>query len=73
MTRFVLPPFIGSEQVTITLPDTSPACFNTSSTRDQRTASNSASPSRAASLGVPARALPWASRARLFSFWSLRA
>src|SRR6266566_9168963 len=36
---FVLPASIGSEQVTITLPDKSPACFSTSSIRDQCTAS----------------------------------
>jgi len=30
-TSFVLPAFIGSEQVTTTLPDRSPALFNTSS------------------------------------------
>src|SRR2546430_5914960 len=39
----------GSEQLTMTLPDTSPACFSTSSARDQCTASKSASASRAAS------------------------
>src|SRR5512136_2787830 len=33
----------GSEQVTITLPDRSPACFNTLSTWDQCTASSRAS------------------------------
>src|SRR2546423_11347205 len=47
ITRSVSSAFIGSEQVTMTLPDTSPACFNTSSTRDQCTASNSASASSA--------------------------
>src|SRR5260370_1409093 len=56
IARSVSSAFIGSEQVTMTLPDTSPACFRTSSTRDQCTASKSASASRAASLGVPARA-----------------
>ena len=40
--------FIGSEQVMITLPDRSPVCFNRSATRDQCTASNSASACRAA-------------------------
>ena len=67
------PAFIGSEQLTMVLPDTSPACFNTSSTRDQCTASNSTCASRAASPGVPARAFPCASRASFFSFCSLRA
>jgi hypothetical protein len=64
---------IGSEQVTMTLPDRLPACFNTSSTRDQCTASSRASAPRAASAGVPARAPPPASRASRFSFRSLRA
>jgi len=64
--------FIGSEHVTITLPERSPACFNTASTRDQCTASNSASACRAASRGVAARACPCASRASRFSFRSLR-
>src|SRR2546426_9267104 len=54
----------------MTLPETSPACFNTSSTRDQCTARKSASASRAASPGVPARALPLASRASFASFCS---
>ena len=62
ITRSVLSAFIGSEQLTMTLPDTSPACFNTSSTRDQCTASKSASASRAASPGVPARAFPCAGK-----------
>ena len=61
----------GSEQETTTLPERSPACFSTSSTRDQCTASNSASASRVASCGVPARACPFASRARRFNFRSL--
>src|SRR6266550_5248753 len=65
--------FIGSEQVTITLPDTSPACWNTSSTRDQCTAKRSASAPSAASRGVPARAFPFASRASFSSFCSRRA
>src|SRR5207248_2589971 len=73
ITRPVSSAFIGNEHVTMTLPDTSPACFNTSSTRDQCTASNSASASRAASPGVPCRALPFASAASFFSFCSLRA
>src|SRR5438034_2063682 len=38
ITRSVSSAFIGREHVTITLPDRSPACFNTSSTRDQCTA-----------------------------------
>src|SRR5439155_19968941 len=58
ITRSVSSAFIGSEQLTMTLPDTSPACFNTSSIRDQCTASKSAAASRAASPGVPARAFP---------------
>src|SRR5690348_3730410 len=62
MTRFVLSASIGREQVTITLFEGSPACFKTSSTRDQCTASNSASASFAASCGVPARAFPFAAR-----------
>src|SRR5712664_3197338 len=65
--------FIGSEQLTITLPDLSPACFTTSSTRDQWTASRTASASFAASRGVPARAFPPASRASLLSLSLLRA
>src|SRR5208337_5645612 len=48
-TSSVLSAFIGSEQLTITLPDKSPACFSTSSTRDQCTASKRVSASFAAS------------------------
>src|ERR1700738_5265735 len=55
-TSSVSSSFIGSEQLTITLFERSPACLITSSTRDQCTASSSASASRAASAGVPARA-----------------
>ena len=73
MTRAVLAAFTGSEQLTITLPDTSPAFFNTSSTRDQCTASKSASASRAASSGVPARAFPSAALASRFNCCSPRA
>ncbi len=63
--------FIGSEHVTITFPETSPACFNTSLTRDQWTARSSASASAAASRGVPAEAHSPASRASRLSFRSL--
>src|SRR5207249_2130795 len=52
MMSFVLPASIGSEQVTTTLPATSPACFSTSSIRDQCTASSRASASLAASAGA---------------------
>src|SRR6185503_13265997 len=62
---------IGSAQVTITLPATAPACFNTSSTRDQCTARSSASAFDAASRGVPALARPRASRASRCSFRGL--
>src|SRR6266851_3078435 len=72
ITRPVSSAFIGSEQLTITLPDTSPACFKTSSTRDQCTARNNASASRAASAGVPARAFPRASRASLLLLLAAR-
>src|SRR6267143_894659 len=73
MMSFVLPASIGSEQVTTTLPAKSPACFSTSSIRDQCTARRSASASFAASPGVPARAWPWAWRASLLSLSLLRA
>ena len=72
MTSPVLATSLGRQQVMITLPDDSPACDSTSSTRDQCTASRSASASRAASAGVPARAFAPASRASRFSFRSLR-
>src|ERR1022692_4804805 len=62
-TRAVLSAFIGSEQPTMTLPDKSPACFNTSSIRDQCTASKRACAYSAASPGAPARAFRPASRA----------
>ena len=67
-TSAVLFAFIGSEHVTITLPERSPAGFNTALTRDQCTASKSASASRMASRSVPARACPCASRASRISF-----
>jgi len=73
MMSFVLPVSIGRQQVTITLPDKSPARFKTSSIRDQCPARRSASASFAASPGVPVRALPWASRASLLSLSLLRA
>jgi len=62
---------IGNEQLTMTLPDTLPACFRTSSTRDQCTARRIASASRTASDGVPALARSPACRASRFSFCSL--
>jgi len=65
--------FIGSEQLTTTLPVRSPACCSTSSKRDQCTANSTASAFCAASRGVPARALPPAARASFLSFCSLRA
>ena len=43
MTSLVSSAFIGSVQVTMTLPERSPACLNTSATRDQCTASSRAS------------------------------
>jgi len=73
MTRPVSSAFIGIEQLTTIWPDRSPAWLSTSSTRDQCTASSSASALRAASAGVPARALPRAWRASRSSFRSLRA
>jgi hypothetical protein len=45
--------FIGIEQVMSTFPERSPACFNTSLTRDQWTARSSTSAS-----SVPGAALP---------------
>ena len=65
--------FIGREQVMTTLPDRSPARFSTSPNRNQCTPSTTASAPSAASRGVPARALPPASRASASSFRSLRA
>lgn len=49
------------------LPDRAPAWPNTSSSRDQFTASRTAS-DRAASRGAPARGFPWESRAKRSSF-----
>jgi len=57
ITRPVSSSFIGREQLTMTLPDRSPALLRTSSIRDQRTASRITSAPFAASRGVPARAL----------------
>src|SRR6185312_12788825 len=54
MTSLVSSALIGREQVTMTFPDKSPACFSTSFARDQWTAKRTASASRAASSGVPA-------------------
>src|SRR3954469_8384061 len=58
ITRRVSDLFIGSEHVTTTLPDRSPAFRNTSLTRDQCTARRTASASRAASSGGAGHALP---------------
>src|SRR6266849_11172455 len=57
-TSSVLSSFIGSEQVTTSFPDRSPACFRTSSNRSQCTASNNASAPCAASRGLARRAGP---------------
>src|ERR1700733_6581227 len=65
--------FIGMEHVITILPDRSPACFSTSLTRDQCTASSTASACLAAPAGVPASAFAPASRANRFSLAVLRA
>jgi hypothetical protein len=53
VTRAVSLAFIGIEQVISTFPEMSPACFNTSLTRNQWTARSSTSASAEASRGVP--------------------
>ena len=68
MTRAVSSAFIGREQFTTTLPDIfrSLVLF-TSSTRSQCTLRSTASAAPTACAGVPARALPFASRASCFN------
>src|SRR5438105_6819828 len=70
-TRPVLPSFIGSEQVTMTLPDRSPARLSTSSHRDQCTAKGMASAVRAAPAAVHPRARPRGSGAVALPLLSL--
>jgi hypothetical protein len=72
-TSSVSSAFIGSEQLTMTVPARLPACASTSSTRDQWTASSTASAPSAASPGVPARAFGPAARARRASLPFVRA
>jgi hypothetical protein len=62
---------IGKVHDITVLPDRLPACFNTSSTRIQCTASNSTSALAAASAGVPARAFAPAFLASCCSFFWL--
>jgi hypothetical protein len=61
IARAVSLAFIGSEQVTSTFPERSPACFKTSLTRDQWTARSTTSAPSAASPGVPVQ-LPLTAR-----------
>jgi len=55
-TRWLSSLLIGRVQLSTSLPDKAPVWASTSSTRDQWTASSTASAPRAASVGVPARA-----------------